>query len=321
MGVEMEGCMRVSSAQRLDRAECGQSFSSVYAGIEQAKAGANVARMRAWIAAFWGTLLVACSAVEGPLLVRSSAPSDAAIEGGGGAGPNPDLPIAQNMSWQYQLSGELDLDVDAQLFVIDLFELDAAEIAALHAEGKVLVAYLSAGTRESFRADADDFPDSVIGNTHPGYPNESWLDVRAEAVRAVMAARLDLARDKGFDGLVPTSLSSYRADTGFDLTAEDLRAYSAWLAAEAHARGLYVAMTDDFEQVQLLAGHFDWAIHFGCIARGDCNELDPFVAQGKPVLDVEFEGEQAQVCAAAAALGLNVLIKRPQFDAFRVGCL
>ena len=274
--------------------------------------------MRAWIAACWG-LCLACSAAEGPLLVRQDPARDAATEGD--AGSSSGLPIAQNMSWQYQLSGEPDLDIDAQLFVIDLFELDVTDIAAQRARGKVLVAYLSAGTVESYRADAGDFPDSAIGNVHPAYPNEAWLDVRSEGVRAVMAARLDLARDKGFDGIVPTSLSSYLNDTGFDLTAEDLRAYSTWLASEAHARGLYVGMTDDFEQVELLAEHYDWAIHFGCIERGDCAELDLFVGQGKPVLDVEFEGDQAEICAAGAALGLNVLIKRPQFDAYRVGCL
>jgi hypothetical protein len=179
---------------------------------------------------------------------------------------------------------------------------------------------LSAGTRESFRPDADQFPDSAVGETHASYPDEAWLDFRDPTVRALMAARLTQARDKGFDGIVPTNLSAYLRTTGFDLSAEAQRDYSLFLIREAHARGLHVAMTDDFEQGALLAPHYDWAVHFGCIERGDCAELEPLAAQGKPVFDIEFEGEASEVCAQAAALGINVLLKRPQLDAYRVGC-
>lgn len=271
-----------------------------------------------------GALLVGCSAVTGPLLHEVAQADVLADAGRDGAAAT--LPIEQHMSWQYQLTGALELELDVDLFVIDLFEADAADIAQLHADDKVAVAYLSAGTRESFRSDASDFPDEAVGNTHAVYPDEAWLDVRAESVRAIMAARMELARSKGFDGLVPTNMSGYLHDTGFELSAADQRAYSEWLTREAHALGLYVGMTDDFEQVAQLAQHYDWAIHFGCIERGDCDELDVFVEQGKPVLDVETldaasESDSTDVCAQGAALGLNVLLKRPQFDADRVGCL
>jgi len=273
--------------------------------------------MRWLVAAGCAALCVACGSVEGPLL-RELAPSDAAAPSNSGAS---ELPITQNMSWQYQLSGQPDLELDVQLFVIDLFGTDADDLARLHAQGKVAVAYMSAGTRESFRSDADDFPERVVGNTHAQYPEEAWLDVRDDAVRAVMAVRMDLARSKGFDGLVPTSLSGYLTDTGFDLSAADQRAYSAWLSTEAHARGLYIAMTDDYEQVDQLVDLYDWAVHYSCIERGECADLTPFKERGKPVFDVETEGDSAEICAAGAALGVNVLMKRPQFDGYRVGCL
>lgn len=261
-------------------------------------------------------MLSACGSVEGPLLhwrERDGGTID--------SGTPPSIAIAQNMRWQYQLTGELELDQDIDLFVIDLFQPDATELAALHAEGKVAVAYLSAGTFESFRDDAGDFPERAIGNTLIRYPDEAWLDIRDPGVRAVMAQRLDVARDQGFDGVLPTNLAGYLIDTGFELSAADQLAYSEWLATEAHARGLLIGMAGDFEQAPELVDRFDWAVHYGCIERGDCADLDVFAAQGKAVLDVETEGEPAEVCAAAEQLGINVLLKRPDFGAYRLGCL
>jgi hypothetical protein len=275
------------------------------------------AAMRVWLAVVLALgVAAACGTVEGPLLHRI-----AGTDAGDDAGGAPAIAITQDISWQYQLTGEIDLEADVELLVIDLFALDTERIAQLHQQNKVVVAYLSAGTFESFRADADQFPASAIGNSLINYPDEAWLDVRHPEVRALMAARLDVARDKAFDGLLPTNLAGYRTDTGFDLTAEDQRAYSAWLADEAHARGLLIGMAGDFDQAPELIDRFDWAVHYGCIARGDCDDLDLFAERGKPVLDVETEGEVADVCAAGEQLGINVLLKSPRFDAYRVGCL
>ena len=109
-------------------------------------------------------VLTGCSPVEGPLLhARASGDADAMVvmpDAGLGA------PIAQSMSWQYQLTGALDFSLEADLFVIDLFEPDAAQIDALHARGKVVAAYLSAGTLESFRDTLEDLGGG-LGVTDP----------------------------------------------------------------------------------------------------------------------------------------------------------
>src|ERR1700712_3317865 len=89
----------------------------------------------------WGMLLCwlsACAASEGPLLVRRSSAD---------AGPA----ALQASSLQYQLTGDLDEQVDAQLFVVDLFATSAEQVAALHAAGRVVTAYVSVGSLESWR--------------------------------------------------------------------------------------------------------------------------------------------------------------------------
>jgi hypothetical protein len=277
--------------------------------------------MRVGFVALIGLVLGACGAVEGPLLRRIDSDAVAPDGEAGLDASGPSSAIAQNVTWQYQLTGTIDYEADVDLFVIDLFEPDSAQLADLHARGKIAIAYLSAGTRESYRDDADQFPESAVGNELASYPDEAWLDIRDTTVRALMAARLTLARDKGFDGVLPTNLAAYRIDTGFDLTADDQRDYNLWLATQAHARALLIGLAGDFLQAEQTVDQFDWAVHFGCIARGDCAALDVFKQRGKAVLDVEIEGEAAEVCAQAEQLGINVLMKRPQFDAYRLGCL
>lgn len=271
--------------------------------------------------ATWGlVLLTSCSAVEGPLLhARDAGGREPAGDGGSDAADVPRL-IEQDVAWQYQLVGDVDPAIDAELFVIDLFDVEPALLVDLHARGKVVVAYLSAGTFEPFRQDAAEFPDAALGNALSAYPDEAWLDVRDPTVRALMAARLTLARDKGFDGVLLTNLTAYLSDSGFALGASEQDAYTTWLAAETQGRKLRAGMSGDFERSAELAPHFDFAIHFGCIARADCAELAPLASLGKPVFDVETEGDAAEVCALAAEQGVNVLLKPSGFGAYREGC-
>ena len=57
-----------------------------------------------------------------------------------------------------------------------------------------------------------------------------------------MLARLDLAQQRGCDGVEPDNVQSYDDDTGFELTAADQLAFNRRVADEAHARGLAVGL-------------------------------------------------------------------------------
>ena len=87
---------------------------------------------------------------------------------------------------------------------------DASVIAALHTQGRKVVCYVSVGSWEDWRPDADRFPTSVIGEDYEGWPGENWLDIRQiELLAPVMRARLDLCRVKGFDGIEPDNIDGY----------------------------------------------------------------------------------------------------------------
>lgn len=61
----------------------------------------------------------------------------------------------------------------------------------------------SAGSYEDWRPDAADFPPASLGLPLQGWKGERWLDVRSAGVRAVMEARLQMCKDKGFPAADP----------------------------------------------------------------------------------------------------------------------
>ena len=139
---------------------------------------------------------------------------------------------APGTSWQIQYTGALDLSFDVQMYDLDLFETSQSVIDELHAAGRRVVCYFSAGSWEDWRPDAGQFPESVLGNELEGWPGERWLDIRQlDVLGPIMAARLDLAAQKGCDGVDPDNVEGYANDSGFPLTAQDQAAYNIWLAS------------------------------------------------------------------------------------------
>ena len=224
-------------------------------------------------------------------------------------------------TWQWQLSGTLDLGVDAQVYDVDLFTTSAAQVAALHRAGRRVVCYLDAGSWEPGRPDSARFPAAVRGKVMDGWPDERWLDVRRlDLLEPVLAARLDLCRSKGFDGVEPDNVDGYANDTGFPLTAADQLRFNRRLAALAHARGLAVGLKNDLDQVPQLVGAFDFAVNEECAQYGECDVLRPFVAAGKAVFHAEYELTTDRFCPTSRRLRLSSVRKRLDLDAWRQTC-
>jgi len=225
-------------------------------------------------------------------------------------------------SWQWQLSGTVDTTVDVAMYDIDLFDNTADTIAALHDAGRVVICYYSAGSREDWRPDAGDYATGAIGKALDNWPGETWVDIRESSVRAVIRGRLDLAVSKGCDGVEPDNVDGYANDSGFPLTAADQLDFNRFLADEARARGLSIGLKNDLDQISDLVGDFDWALDEECFAYNECNALDPFVAAGKAVFQVEYGDATLAdtVCSQANAHDFDTLIKKLELGAWRVPC-
>jgi len=241
------------------------------------------------------------------------------------AGATPRWRPAPGQIWQWQLAGlPVDLRIEADIYDVDLFETPVEVIAELHARGRHAICYLSAGSFEAWRPDAESFPRDLIGRAYAGWPGEWWLDIRQlEGLAPILKARLDLCRAKGFDGVETDNLDGYQAATGFPLTAQDQLRFNRWLAAEAHARGLSIGLKNDPEQVMDLAGDFDWALVEDCFAQGWCEAMAPFATQGKLVVAVEYTDSGVDwpgACTQARSLGFSIVLKNRELDAWRGLC-
>jgi len=224
-------------------------------------------------------------------------------------------------SWQWQLVDEIDTTFDVDMYDVDLFNTPASVVDRLHADGRVVICYFSAGSSEDWRKDFSRFPESVMGEDLDGWPGERWLDVRRiETLRPIMTDRLDLAVQKGCDGVEPDNVDGYINDSGFPLTAEDQLAYNIWLAEEAHDRGLSVGLKNDLDQVGSLLSYFDWALNEQCFQYDECAALLPFIEAGKAVFGVEYELDPSAFCPGANAMNFDWLRKNYDLDTWRVSC-
>lgn len=229
------------------------------------------------------------------------------------------------LTWQWQLSElPVDTSVDADVFDIDLVDNDPSVVADLHARGRKAICYISVGSWEDWRPDKDLFPLEVLGNDYEGWPGERWLDIRQmDKLAPIMRARLDLCKAKGFDAVEPDNMQIYENDTGFPITYEDQLRYAIWLADEAHSRGLAIGLKNTPEQVLDLLPYFDFVITEDCFDQGWCNQMVPFIKEGKPVFAAEYDDTGVnfnKACKLAMDLGFSVILKHRSLDTFRVVC-
>lgn len=129
--------------------------------------------------------------------------------------PNTTLPWTPkvNDTWQIILSHPPVVSgtatPDVSIFDIDLFDTPAATIAQLHKLGKKVICYFSAGSYENWRPDANDFAAGDLGNNLDDWPGEKWLRLSSQNVRAIMKKRVEMAKEKGCDGLDPDNVDGY----------------------------------------------------------------------------------------------------------------
>lgn len=232
---------------------------------------------------------------------------------------------APGLTWQWHISEPpVDTSVDADVFDIDLFENDASVIEELHSRQRKVICYISIGSREDWRPDADQFPDEVLGKDYDGWAGEKWLDIRRiDLLAPIMRARLDLCKAKGFDAVEPDNIEIHDNDTGLPLTYQDQLTYARWLADEAHARGLAIGIKNAPDMVADSLSFFDFAITEDAYYYGWIEEMLPFVKAGKAVFAAEYTDmpvDFPSACVWGKLNNVSFIQKNRILTAFRVTC-
>ncbi|MGB3623500.1 MAG: endo alpha-1,4 polygalactosaminidase [Ketobacter sp.] len=232
-------------------------------------------------------------------------------------------------TWQWQLSGDINTEYEVDIYDIDLFDTSPGLIQQIKSSGKKVICYFSAGSYEDWRPDATQFADADLGRPLDGWPGERWLDIRSDKVLTIMKNRLDIAKQKGCDGVEPDNVDGYSNRTGINFTAQDQLKYNKSLAKLAHARGLAIGLKNNLDQVAALVNHFDYAVNEQCFEYNECELLSPFIAQNKPVFNAEYqnryvnnEAKRNALCTQSIDMQFSTLILPLNLDdKFRYSCL
>lgn len=232
-------------------------------------------------------------------------------------------------SWQVQRYVPIDDTVAAAVISVPLFTTDLAAMAALHAQDRRVLCWFSAGISTWGEPDRDVVSPAATGpEIVPGQP-ERWMDLDSPIVRDAMIVRLDQARALGCDGVEPSDIDGYLADSGLALTRAGTVDFVTWLVDEAHAHGLAIALHDGNELVAELGGAVDLALDYGCLASGTCASLAPISDAGKLVLHAEIVAPEKvgdiatlaiEVCSTSAMLSIVTVFKKPDLGGWAYPC-
>ena len=237
--------------------------------------------------------------------------------------------FAPDISWNWQLQGDVDTSFDVDVFVLDMFQMfEGNVIETLHAQNKHVICYFSAGTFEPWCPDAGLFEEAMFGNEHFAYDNERWLDITSERTRKIMVNRMDMAQALGCDGVDLDNVDGFTADTGLGITLEQELEYLKVLANEAHKRNLTVVMNNAIEAIPEVVDYFDLAINELCYSLDECETYTAMIAAGKPVFHVEYEQSfvndsmaRAEMCAQSATQNIRTLVVPRLLDgSYRLSC-
>lgn len=112
-----------------------------------------------------------------------------------------------------------------------------------------------------------------------------------------MLGRLELAREKGFDGVDPDNVDGFEnKESGLGLTRGDAVAYVRWLAGEAHRRGLACGLKNGGDELvgEVLAD-VEFVVQEQAVQWGDQDAYMCVVQAGKALFHVEYpKGEDPE---------------------------
>ncbi|KAK8869452.1 hypothetical protein IAR55_000016 [Kwoniella newhampshirensis] len=231
------------------------------------------------------------------------------------------------------------LSVNEHVYIVDMEGSTAEQIANYHAQGKKVICYFSAGTWEPYRSDRKSFnsqcycgkgvsTDSSGKCTGAGSNDneleewgEWWLDIHNPScltnIESVMSSRIAAAAAKGCDGVDPDNVDSYSNSQKYGTSAQDQVNYLLWLSKTARSHGLAIDLknaggliTGDSGQptqwANSLVNAFDFNVIESCHQYNECNIYDPFLAAGKPQIQIEY-GTNIKSCPTLSA-GQKLLV-------------
>lgn len=118
----------------------------------------------------------------------------------------------------------------------------------------------------------------------------------------------------------PDNLNGYTNATGFPLTAADRLRFNRLLALGGALARPVDRPQNRGDQAAALEPDFNAAVVEQCVECSECPMSNPFVAGGKPVIDVEYSRSPSVLCSVVARLPFANIGENLTLDAYRTHC-
>ncbi len=215
----------------------------------------------------------------------------------------------------------------AEVLILDAFETTQGDISTFKSGNKKVIALVSVGIWENWRTDASFFPAVLLGGDADAYGAEKYLDIRNQALLLpLMQNRLNMIKDKGFEGVAFDDMSTYESTSGFPLTIQDEINYCRQILNLAHSLGLSCGQVDALGLVQELSDEFNWLLVQRAFEYNEAQSTSPYISQGKAVFAIEYndifsETEfYSNVCPLASTLQITAILKNNAFTELIAFC-
>lgn len=179
------------------------------------------------------------------------------------------IPRSNPPTWQILYNGKFQ-EAKADYAILDLFEFSAENVKELKDSGTTPIAYFSAHY-ENWRPDASKFG-KLLGKIG-GWKGERYIDWTDPKSQAVMKARMDLAKQKGFLGLDPDNVDGPNGEK-----------YFPWLYKEAKERGLMIGLKNFVEVLPKWGDKVDYFVS----EASSLNELTCYKKYSKPTVRMYY---------------------------------
>ncbi|KAK1749703.1 glycoside hydrolase superfamily [Echria macrotheca] len=237
----------------------------------------------------------------------------------------PEFKAGESLKWQIEIQNTLSTSAavtpSVPVWDVDLFHVARTPkiIDTLRSQNKnvFIICYFNAGLVQKSDCDYNTTWDTpayrgLLGNVWPEFPNERWINIRNETARTLIKKRITLARDLGCDAADPDNIDGYGVDnddsrtgnkkTGWNLQPEDDIEFMRVLSKHAHnlttLRGYTMLIgqknAPEIGPTLLKESLVDFAVLEDCKGLRDkdadvfCDQFQPFIAAGKPVLSIEY---------------------------------
>ncbi|KAF2709674.1 glycoside hydrolase family 114 protein [Pleomassaria siparia CBS 279.74] len=189
---------------------------------------------------------------------------------------------------------------------IDLFDTTKETMAELKSTMQV-ICYFSAGSKEGWRSDAGDFKAEDVGQGLDGWPDENWVNVKSDNVRAIMKKRIELAAVNGCTAIDPDNVDGFGDNQdGFGYDKSAYVDYIKFMADTAAANNLAIGLKNALDMIPDVVSFVQFAVNEQCHEYKECDRYKPFTDANKAVFNIEYGGN---ACDSPAGVKLSTLIK------------